>query len=62
MQMNQMTLKEILVGVMSDNEEMQLLCTQTIRKLLSKERSPPIEEVINLGIVPRLVEFLGQAR
>ena len=36
----------------------QLLGAQTARKILSRERHPPIDIVIKAGIVPRCVEFL----
>ncbi|XP_067648474.1 importin subunit alpha-7 isoform X2 [Eurosta solidaginis] len=49
---------EIVTQLYSDNEADQLLATQTFRKLLSRDPNPPIEEVIQKGIVPRFVLLL----
>ncbi|KAL5700296.1 hypothetical protein ACHQM5_025756 [Ranunculus cassubicifolius] len=52
------SLPTMIAGVMSQDRNLQLECTSQFRKLLSIERSPPIEEVIQSGVVPRFVEFL----
>ncbi|KAF8401388.1 hypothetical protein HHK36_012326 [Tetracentron sinense] len=52
------SLPSMVAGVWSDEGNLQLEATTQFRKLLSIERSPPIEEVIQSGVVPRFVEFL----
>merc|ERR1711939_573484 len=51
-------LGEMIAGVSSEDRERQREATVKFRKLLSIERSPPIQEVINSGVVPRFVQFL----
>nr|GEV25205.1 importin subunit alpha-2 [Tanacetum cinerariifolium] len=51
-------LPAMVAGVWSNDNNLQLEATTQFRKLLSIERSPPIEEVIQSGVVPRFVEFL----
>ncbi|XP_061391661.1 importin subunit alpha-7 [Musca vetustissima] len=50
--------KEMIDALYSDIESVQLEATQKFRKLLSRDPNPPIEEVIQKGIVPRFVQFL----
>ncbi|PWA99017.1 Armadillo [Artemisia annua] len=52
------SLPSMVAGVYSTDNASQLEATTQFRKLLSIERSPPIEEVIQSGVVPRFVEFL----
>lgn len=52
---------EMIAGINGTDSETQMQATQAVRKLLSKERNPPIDDIIQSGVIPRLVEFLGHA-
>ncbi len=53
-------LPSIVAGMMSDKPALQLECTIQLRKLLSIEINPPIDQVIaHHGLVSRLVQFLS---
>ncbi|XP_074104172.1 karyopherin subunit alpha [Cotesia typhae] len=54
-----MTIEEIVNGMNSSDPHLQLQATQNCRKMLSREKHPPIDTMINQGIVPRCVEFLS---
>ncbi|GAA0185192.1 transporter [Lithospermum erythrorhizon] len=54
------SLPALVAGVWSNDPSSQLEATTQFRKLLSIERNPPIEEVIQSGAVPRFVEFLAR--
>lgn len=51
-------LPELVDGVNSNDPERQKDAVICFRKFLSIERNPPIQEVINSGVVPRLTQFL----
>lgn len=49
---------EIVAGMNSSDQFMQLQATQACRKMLSREKNPPIDAMIECGIVPRCIKFL----
>ena len=51
-------LPNLVAGVHSLDPSVHLEATTQFRKLLSIERNPPIQMVIDAGVVPRLVQFL----
>ncbi|KFQ00518.1 Importin subunit alpha-1, partial [Haliaeetus albicilla] len=57
----QLSLEEIAEAVNGSNAELQLQATQDTRRMLSRQKDPPINQIIELGIIPRLVEFLTHA-
>jgi HEAT repeat protein len=53
-------LPQLVMGVNTHDPAIQLQATTQFRKLLSIERNPPIQQVIDQGVVARFVEFLQQ--
>ncbi|KAM7277438.1 hypothetical protein ACFE04_019304 [Oxalis oulophora] len=54
------SLQALVASIRSNDKEAQLSATTQFRKLLSIERSPPINEVVQTGVVPLFVQFLGR--
>ncbi|EMP33062.1 Importin subunit alpha-1 [Chelonia mydas] len=56
----QLSLEEIVQAVNGNNPELHLKATQTARRMLSRQRNPPLNQIIEAGIIPKLVEFLSR--
>lgn len=53
-----LTVEEIFEGMRSDDELRIFAATQAARKMLSRERNPPIDVMVQHGIVPICTTFL----
>jgi hypothetical protein len=53
-----LTLESLVIKAQSSNQEEQFSAVQATRKILSKDKNPPIDEIIRTGIVPVLVSCL----
>ncbi|KAJ4905469.1 Importin subunit alpha-3 [Raphanus sativus] len=53
-------LTEMVAGIWSEDSNSQLETTILLRKMLSREQNPPINDVIQSGVVPRVVTFLSR--
>lgn len=54
-----LSIPEIIEGIISTDPDIQLLAVQSVRKTLSCEYNPPIEKIIEAGIVPHCVRYLS---
>lgn len=55
------TPEEIVRGMDSTDSNSNFEAVQATRKMLSRERQPPIDVMISYGIVPKLVRFLDNS-
>uniref|UniRef100_H0VQS0 Importin subunit alpha n=1 Tax=Cavia porcellus TaxID=10141 RepID=H0VQS0_CAVPO len=53
-----LTLDEIIKGVNGTDLAICFQATQAIRKMVSRERNPPLKMIVESGVIPRIVEFL----
>lgn len=53
-----LTVDEMIQGMQSANSHERMIATRAARKILSKERHPPIDKLIEAGVVPHCVHLL----
>ncbi|XP_015732387.1 importin subunit alpha-8 [Coturnix japonica] len=56
-----LSLEEIVEAVNGSDTSLQLRATQAARRILSTQKDPPLNQIVDLGIIPRLVEFLSRS-
>ncbi len=56
--MPSMSMDEIISSISSNDLGRQFAAVQYVRKMLSRERNPPIDVVINMNLVPKLINYL----
>ncbi|XP_046392001.1 importin subunit alpha-1 [Ischnura elegans] len=54
-----MSIETIIADMDSNDPQTQLNATQAARKMLSRERDPPIDVMIKAGLVPKCISFLS---
>lgn len=52
-------MSELVAGVNSSEQSRQLQAVVDFRRMLSVEKNPPIQQVIDTGVVPKLISLLG---
>ncbi|XP_058816007.1 importin subunit alpha [Topomyia yanbarensis] len=52
--------EEIIAYISSNNPQKEFAAVQAARKMLSREKNPPIDKMIGLGLVPICVKFLDK--
>lgn len=53
-----LSMDEIIEHLKSSSPAHHFLAVQAIRKMLSREKNPPIDIIINMNLVPMLITFL----
>jgi importin subunit alpha-2 len=53
-----MSLDEIMTNIEGPNPTLKFQAVQGVRKMLSREKNPPIDIIINMNLVPKLIQFL----
>jgi importin subunit alpha-2 len=55
---NTISVDEIMAAIKCPSATLQFQAVQSVRKMLSREKNPPIDTIINMGLVPMLIKFL----